>query len=441
MLDLVLTAVLGLGLTFAQLPFGAPAAAPAQTVACTSVVGPGQPPPAALPRTGIPGYHAAWYGQTGTPTLCPGESATLTIAFLNAGSLGWHVGGLGDNLSLGTWGPEPGQDRPSPLGGLATGWAAHDRPAVQTEPYVGPGQVAWLSFTVTAPSEPGVYRLHVRPLLEGRRWLEDEGTFWYVVVKADDSNVPEIPPPPPPRTLEATQVGGVRQIAVPALMYHYVSWLPPDHEAGRSRAVDIRRDLTVSPADFDLHLEHLRAQGHTTITTGDLWWTLETGAPLPARPVLLTFDDGYEDAYTEVFPRLRAYGMTGTFFVTLNLVGRPGYLTLEQVREMHAGGMDIQSHAVDHVALATLSSAAQRYQLCESRRILSEWLGKDIRHFAYPGGSHNESAFHSAAACGYLTAYNSGGGSLQSQDRVLLMSRERVRGQQGLDALISALAR
>ncbi|MGH2499982.1 MAG: polysaccharide deacetylase family protein [Candidatus Limnocylindria bacterium] len=440
----MLTALFGLGLIFGQLPSGAPVKPPAalpaaqsgQAATCTSTIGPGVPG-SAPSQTGLPGYHSAWYGQSGTPTLCPGQTATLAIGYLNTGSLGWHLGGPADSLSLGTWGPEPGQDTPSALGGVATGWPAADRPAVQTEPYVGPGQVAWLSFAVKAPQAPGVYRLHVRPLLEGRQWLEDQGVFWYVIVKADDANVPQIPPPPPPppaRTFHTTVVDGVNQIRVPALMYHYVSWLPPDPDR-------FRTDLTVSPADFDLHLEHLRAQGYTTITTQDLWWTLQTGAPLPARPVILTFDDGHADAYTEVFPRLRAYGMTGTFFVTLNLVGRPGYLTLDQVKEMHAGGMDIQSHALDHLSLSTMDAERQRYQLCGSRRILSDWLGKDVRHFAYPGGAHDEGAFDALAACGYLSAYYTAGGSLQSQDRMLLLSRERVRGQQGLAALVTALSR
>src|SRR5205085_1566378 len=83
--------------------------------------GPGMPPVAST--VGLSGAHAALYARSGFPTLCPGSTTTVTIAFLNTGSLGWY-----GNAALGTWGPEPGQDRASALGGdgssasPATGW-------------------------------------------------------------------------------------------------------------------------------------------------------------------------------------------------------------------------------------------------------------------------------------------------------------------------------
>jgi peptidoglycan/xylan/chitin deacetylase (PgdA/CDA1 family) len=133
--------------------------------------------------------------------------------------------------------------------------------------------------------------------------------------------------------------------------------------------------------------------------------------------------------------------MVGTFYVTANLVGRPGYITLAMLKEMAASGMDIQSHAVDHFPLGTMPLDRQQYQLCVARRILSDWTGKDVRHFAYPGGSYNGISSQALASCGYLSAYDSGGGSLQSSDRMFLLSRQRVRGQQGVASLLSALSR
>ena len=155
---------------------------------CTGSVGPGIPPPATVPM-GIPGRHAAWYGQSGYPTLCPGERSTATVAFYNSGSVGWVLGRMGEVAYLGTWGPEPGQDRASVLGGdgtngsPATGWPRYNRVAAQPAAYVGPGQVAWFQFDVVAPSTPGTYRLAIRPLIEGAQWLEDYGVFWFVTVK------------------------------------------------------------------------------------------------------------------------------------------------------------------------------------------------------------------------------------------------------------------
>src|SRR5438270_8861127 len=143
-------------------------AGPAQPqVTCTASVGPGMPPVAST--VGLSGAHAALYARSGFPTLCPGSTTTVTIAFLNTGSLGWY-----GNAALGTWGPEPGQDRASTLGGdgssasPATGWPSANRAAIQTTPYVGPGQVMWFQFGVRAPSAPGTYKLSLRPVLEGQ---------------------------------------------------------------------------------------------------------------------------------------------------------------------------------------------------------------------------------------------------------------------------------
>ena len=409
------------------------APAPA-TATCTNTVGPSiAAPPASSLVTGLPGYRAQFYGQSGYPTLCAGATSTATIAFHNSGSLGWYK--TSAPAFLGTWGPEPGQDRPSILGGDGTagspltGWPAANRLAAQPADYVGPGQVAWFQFTVKAPTTPGVYKLGIRPLVEGKQWLEDYGVFWFVTVKLDDETVPQLQPNPA-RTYFPSLVNGVRQIRVPTLMYHYVDWLPENPDR-------FRVDLTVSPTDFEAHLVYLKDNGYTTTTTTDLWWTLDQGGALPAKPVDLSFDDGTVGQYHYAYQLLKKHGLIGTFYVSLNLVGRDGYITRAMLKEMVDGGMDIQSHAIDHVSMRL---ADQPYQMCTSRRILSEWTGKDVRHFAYPAGEYNTASFGYLAQCGYLSAYASGGGSLQSSDRMFVLYRQRVRGQQGLAALLSALA-
>jgi hypothetical protein len=174
-----------------------PVAAPAAAV-CTGSVGPGIPHPTGLP-SGVPGFHAQWYGQSGYPTLCPAERSTATVAYYNSGSLGWVRGRMGEVAYLGTWGPEPGQDRPTPLGGdggagsPATGWPRYNRIAIQPADYVGPGMVAWFQFTIQAPAAPGYYKLYLRPLIEGATWLEDFGVFWLVTVLNPDGTRPPQP--------------------------------------------------------------------------------------------------------------------------------------------------------------------------------------------------------------------------------------------------------
>jgi hypothetical protein len=190
-------------ITLAAFSAAAPAASTATPAAtCAADIGPGIPPPSRV-AAGLPGFHAAWYGQSGYMRLCPGGTATATLAYYNSGSRGWVSGRMGEVAYLGTWASEPGQDQPSILGGdgqlgsPSTGWPRYNRIAVQPAPYVGPGQVAWFQFAVRAPANPGTYRLFVRPLIEGAQWLEDIGVFWQVTVLNPDGTPPRATPPDP----------------------------------------------------------------------------------------------------------------------------------------------------------------------------------------------------------------------------------------------------
>ncbi len=173
-------------------PAPSPTPVPSPTpppVGCDGSVGPGIAPPPNVPA-GVRGFHASWFGQSGYPTLCPGETSTAVVAFKNSGSFGWVSGRMGEVAYLGTWGPEPGQDKATPLGGdgqlgsPATGWPRYNRIAAQPAEYVGPDQVSWFQFTIQAPTAPGTYRLYLRPLIEGAQWMEDFGVYWVVTVKS-----------------------------------------------------------------------------------------------------------------------------------------------------------------------------------------------------------------------------------------------------------------
>ena len=163
----------------------------ANAAECTGSVGPGIAPPSTVP-SGIPGFHAHWFGQSGYPTLCPGEKSTATVAYYNSGSFGWLSNKMGEMAFLGTWNPEPGQDKMSPFGGdgtagsPATGWPRYNRIAAQPAQWVGPGQVSWFQFQIQAPQTPGTYKLYIRPLIEGAQWMEDFGVFWQITVKSQE---------------------------------------------------------------------------------------------------------------------------------------------------------------------------------------------------------------------------------------------------------------
>lgn len=215
-----------------------------------------------------------------------------------------------------------------------------------------------------------------------------------------------------------------RRIRVPILMYHYVSVPPPG-------ADQYRLDLSVTPSQFAEQLGWLRAQGFTTISLDALVAALTVGAPLPPRPVVLTFDDGYIDAYTNAFPLLRQYGMTGTFFVVTEWLDlrQPGYLTWDQAREMAAAGMAIQSHSRTHPDLtAACDYDCLVYQILGSVQTIEAQIGVRPRFFCYPSGRYDAAVMTILEQVGIAAAVTTEAGTLHVSDRPLELRRARIRG-------------
>jgi hypothetical protein len=125
----------------------------------------------------VPEFHTSFYAQSGYPTVAPGQTAEWVIAFTNTGNTGWDLT-KATAARLGTWSP---QDSTSVL--AAASWIAPNRPAQQTTTWVGPGQQAWFRVQLQAPSAPGMYRLYVRPVIDGVEWLENVGAYVDVTVR------------------------------------------------------------------------------------------------------------------------------------------------------------------------------------------------------------------------------------------------------------------
>ena len=147
--------------------------------------------------------------------------------------------------------------------------------------------------------------------------------------------------------------------------------------------------LTVMAPAFETQLRLLRDAGDRSMMLDALRAAIDRRAPLPGRRVVLTFDDGYEDNYTVVFPLLRRYGFIGTFFVVTSTIGTRDHLTAPQLREMAEAGMEIESHGVHHVDFSLLSPAAARSELARSRKTIEAWTGRPVAYFAYPAGRYN----------------------------------------------------
>lgn len=165
---------------------------------------------------------------------------------------------------------------------------------------------------------------------------------------------------------------------VPILVYHHVKREWPDDFQ--------QRTITVTAADFEAQLARLRDEGYRSISLSELGNALLYGLPLPPKPVVLTFDDGYDDMFTVALPLLQKYRTVGSFGLITSYVGKPGYLTWDQVGAMKDAGMEMVSHTVTHANLGALAADAVRKEIAESRATLEEELGAPMQTMIYPYG-------------------------------------------------------
>lgn len=229
--------------------------------------------------------------------------------------------------------------------------------------------------------------------------------------------------------------GASRSVQVPILMYHYLS-IPPDN-------ADIyRRDLSVSPALFAAHLDRMLAEGYSVIPLYDLIAHLTQGTPLPPKPVVITFDDGYRDNYEYAFPLLRERNLPATFFIVMEFINqeRPEYLTWEMVREMAAGGMDFEVHGVDHTTLRGRSRTDLEFQALRSYETIRNLLNYQPRFVSYPAGEYDQQTIEVFQSAGYWAGFTTVQGATHSSDRLFELERVRVRGTTTADELGNLLA-
>lgn len=164
------------------------------------------------------------------------------------------------------------------------------------------------------------------------------------------------------------------------------------------------RELTVPTLGFEAEMDYLAKQGYTPVTLEELYAAMAGEAKLPAKPVALTFDDGYLSTYTVALPILETHHFVATFFVVTGVVGRRGFVTWAELRTMRAAGMAIESHTVNHPNLDKLATGALAYELSQSRAAIAAEIGQVPAALAYPGGDYDQRVEAATKAAGYLLA-------------------------------------
>lgn len=249
--------------------------------------------------------------------------------------------------------------------------------------------------------------------------------------------------PTPTPTPEPTQLpvyaptpdGIARTLRVPILMYHYLSEPPPDADI-------YRRDLSVSPTLFAEHLDRMVAEGYVTVSLYQVIDALQRGVPLPDKPVVITFDDGYRDNYENAFPLLRERSMVATIFVITDFIDeqRPAYLTWDMAREMFAAGISIESHGRNHVSLAGKDDDYLVWQALGSLETIEYELGVRPRFISYPAGEYDRRTIEIFQSAHYWAGVTTRQGATLDNQRLFELPRVRVRNTTTADELVHLLS-
>ena len=192
-----------------------------------------------------------------------------------------------------------------------------------------------------------------------------------------------------PQTTQAASRG------IPILTYHYVrDYNNPKDPTGNG--------LSVSPGNFSAQMDYLSAHGFTPITLDTMYAILSHKAGSPAKPIVLTFDDGYIDFYANAYPVLKAHNFQAVSFIVTGFVGRPAYLSWDNISEMYSSGLiSFQARTVDHAYLPNLSYQQVLRELIDSKNALQSHIGYTVNSIAYPYGASNGFVIKAAQKSGF----------------------------------------
>ncbi len=216
-------------------------------------------------------------------------------------------------------------------------------------------------------------------------------------------------------TPTAQQKGTVR---IPIFMYHQITPVP----AGQSSFVS---GLYVDPHDFEKQMAYLVKKNYKTISTQEYANILKTGKNPTQKTVMLTFDDGVLNQYTNGYRILKEYGLTGVFYI----ISQRSSINQAQTKEMSDNGMDIGSHSAHHPDLTKVSDPSElSAEIISSRYALQSATGKPVTSFCYPGCGYNSTTLSYVASAGYTIAVSCGSTIDNYPGHALTLSRVHAFG-------------
>ena len=229
-------------------------------------------------------------------------------------------------------------------------------------------------------------------------------------------------------------------LTLPILMYHSISAEGPA-ATGRYR---------VRPDAFEAQLRYLRDAGFTTLTLGHWLRAGRLHRPLPARPVVLTFDDGYRDFDANAWPLLQHYGFGALVFLVADLIGDsarwdadlgepPPLMGWDEIRRLASQGVEFGAHSASHRPMTGLTPTEIAREAIRSRVVIERGLGRGVDAFAYPHGDTDPVVEHLVGASGFQVGLTCRPGAAALRDSALALPRIEVSGDDDLASFIGKL--
>lgn len=282
--------------------------------------------------------------------------------------------------------------------------------------------------TITWQRDTGLLRVNGSPAEAAPAFLEEDGVVYVPVALLTHGLGFGSLMDPDTGDLYVTEAAGRRTlqagVSVPVLMYHALG----DDLWGEE-------ELFVSAESLEAQLKYLADNGYETIFFSDL-----DHLDRYEKPVILTFDDGYDDNYTILYPLLQKYGMKATIFVITSSVGGRHKMTEEQIREISDSGLvDIQSHTVTHPHLSGLGEEDQRKELEQSRLEITRMTGRVCYAVAYPTGSFNGTTVELTREL-YRFGVKMSGGMYTTQEDGVLVERYYIARHTTLESFAKKIS-
>lgn len=187
----------------------------------------------------------------------------------------------------------------------------------------------------------------------------------------------------------------LQSMHVPILIYHYIEYVQDERDT-------IRKALNIMPFTFIKQIETLKNAGYTFITASELIDILDGKIKQPQKPVLISFDDGYRDFYTDVFPILKKYNVKAVAYIVSGFLDKPNYMFTWQLQEIAKSGLvEIGGHTVNHASLEGFDYQFVKYEVEESKKELEKLINTPIVSFAYPNGSFDNQAIKIVKEAGF----------------------------------------